>query len=161
MNSQKQNIQNSKTLVFQHLEVAEKTAFCFPRSIEQTIVYKTRRPRALYDFPVKSYKHHNIPKNVKFMRKLRKNCIFWIFMMLITFDRKVVQSSGTSHFVDNRLLYRSRETKCRFFRDFEVLKNQGFAILDVLFLGIHRLSSFYHILIGNSFLYPNHYLEFF
>jgi hypothetical protein len=125
-------------MVFQHLEAAIKIEFCFSRSIEQPILYKMRRSRAFYDLAIKRYKHHKNLKNVKFIRKVPKNGTFWVFVMRISFDGKVVESSGTSHFVDNWLLYRSRETKRYFFRGFEVLKNHGFSILDVLFLGIFR-----------------------
>jgi hypothetical protein len=63
------------------------------------------------------------PKNVVFSQFSNNVHIFWVFAMLIASDKKLMESSGTSHFVENRLLNRPREIKRRFFRYFELLKN--------------------------------------
>ncbi len=44
-------------------------------------------------------------------QKIAKKRIFSIFVMLITFEGKVVESSERSHFVENWLLYHSRLLK--------------------------------------------------
>src|ERR1700733_8142860 len=78
---------------------ANRIFFELRRTIEQTILYKMRRLRAFYDIFFPRYINRTVGSKMVF---------FWAFHeIVVSRPKNVVESSETSHFVENCLLYRS------------------------------------------------------
>src|SRR5215467_11202264 len=96
--------------------------------IKQSILYKIRCLQALYDVFWPSYINFSEGQKLFFLLfplgKTKKRLLRFT-KIDVTRSKNVVESSETSHFVENWLLYRYRLLKQKIFRN-HWSKNQGF-----------------------------------
>src|SRR5271170_1421907 len=88
--------------------------------------------RIFYDLPFKSYEHHKRPKNRLFSCFLMNFAHFQRFVMLITFEQKVVENAATTHFVQNFVLFKIALLKNSSNKVFQNLKTTVFGFLETL-----------------------------
>jgi hypothetical protein len=82
--------------------------------------------RVFDDLPFKSYKHHKNRENTFFSRFLA------IFVMLITFEEKVVENAATLHFAQIFVLFKMVLLKTNYCKAFWDLKNTVLRFLETL-----------------------------